>query len=48
MTKPLFLYPDDDADKIIKKLKKGDINGCIVVTKDKRFIGVITQSSLND
>jgi len=46
MIKPVFLYPDDDADKIIKKLKREDTNVCIVVTKDKRFVGEISEEDL--
>lgn len=41
MIKPVFLYPDDDAKQIIKKLKREDTNTCIVVTKEKQFIGEI-------
>ena len=41
MIKPVFLYPEDSADTIIEKLKKEDTNVCIVVTKDKKFIGEI-------
>ncbi len=41
MTKPVFLYPDDDAKMIMKRLKKEDTNVCIVVTKKKEFIGEI-------
>ncbi|MFH1585172.1 MAG: CBS domain-containing protein [archaeon] len=41
MIKPVFLYPDDNAEQIIKKLKREDTNVCIVVTKDKNFVGEI-------
>lgn len=41
MIKPIFLYQDDNADTIIKKLKREDTNVCIVVTNDKKFIGEI-------
>jgi len=41
MVKPVFLYPEDNAEQIIKKLKKEDTNVCIVVTKDKKFVGEI-------
>ena len=41
MIKPVFLYPDDDAERIMKKLKREDTNVCIVVTKEKQFIGEI-------
>jgi len=46
MIKPVFLYPDDNTDKIIKKLKKEDTNVCIVVTKNKRFVGEISDEDL--
>ena len=41
MVKPVFLYPDDDVKKIMKKLKREDTNVCIVVNKDKEFVGEI-------
>lgn len=41
MVKPVFLYPEDNAEQIIKKLKREDTNVCIVVTKDRKFIGEI-------
>ena len=43
MIKPTFIHQDDDADKIIKKLKREYTNVCIVVTKDKRFVGEISR-----
>ncbi|MBW3012218.1 CBS domain-containing protein [Candidatus Woesearchaeota archaeon] len=46
MIKPVFVYPDDDADKIIKKLKREDTNVCIVVTKEKQFVGEISDEDL--
>ena len=46
MIKPVFLYPDDDADRIIKKLKREDTNVCIVITKDKRFVGEISDEDI--
>ena len=46
MIKPVFLYPEDNADKIIKKLKREDTNVCIVITKDKRFVGEISVEDL--
>jgi len=41
MIRPVFLHPDDDAEKIVRKLKKEDTNVCIVVTKDRKFVGEI-------
>jgi CBS domain-containing protein len=41
MIQPVLLHPDDDADTIMKKLKKEDTNVCIVVTKENKFIGEI-------
>lgn len=46
MIKPVFLYPDDDADKIILKLRKEDTNVCIVVTKEKKFLGEISDEDI--
>jgi len=46
MIKPVYLYPDDEADQIIKKLKREDTNVCIVVTSDKKFIGEISVEDL--
>lgn len=46
MIKPVFIYQDDGADRIIKKLKKEDTNVCIVVTSEKRFIGEISNEDL--
>lgn len=41
MIKPVYLYPEDNAKTILKKLKKESTNVCIVVTKDKKFLGEI-------
>ena len=41
MIKPVFLRPDDDAEKIVKKLKNESTNVCIVVTENKKFVGEI-------
>lgn len=46
MIKPVFIYSDDDAKTIIKKLKKEETNVCIVVTKDKEFVGEISDGDL--
>ncbi|MBU0762964.1 MAG: CBS domain-containing protein [Candidatus Altiarchaeota archaeon] len=46
MIKPVFVYSDDGADKILKKLKREDTNVCIVVTKDKKFVGEISDEDL--
>jgi len=46
MIRPVFIYQDDNADKIIKKLKREDTNVCIVVTNDKRFVGEISDEDL--
>lgn len=46
MIKAAVVYSDDDVDKIIKKLKREDTNVCIVVTKDKRFVGEISNDDL--
>ncbi|MBU4267125.1 MAG: CBS domain-containing protein [Candidatus Altiarchaeales archaeon] len=46
MIKPVFLYPDDGADRLIDKLKRRDTNVCIVVTKDKKFMGEIGEEDI--
>jgi CBS domain-containing protein len=46
MIKPVFFYPDDNVDKILKKLKKEHINACIVVTKEKKFLGEISDNDI--
>ncbi|MFH1505835.1 MAG: CBS domain-containing protein [archaeon] len=46
MIKPVFLYEDDSAEKMIKKLKREDTNVCIVITKDKKFVGEISNEDL--
>lgn len=46
MIKPVLVYQDDDGGKILKKLKKEETNVCIVVTKDKRFVGEIADDDL--
>ena len=46
MIKAAVVYSDDDVDKIIKKLKREDTNVCIVVTKDKRFVGEISNEDM--
>jgi len=46
MIKPVFVYQDDDTNKIIKKLKKEDTNVCIVITKEKKFVGEISNEDL--
>ena len=46
MIKPVLLHPDDDAETIIKKLKRENTNVCIVVTDDKKFMGEISDNDL--
>ncbi|MFH1276217.1 MAG: CBS domain-containing protein [Candidatus Woesearchaeota archaeon] len=46
MIKPVLLYPDDDTNTIIKKLKREDTNVCIVVTENKKFVGEISDEDL--
>ncbi len=46
MIKAVFVYQDDGAGKIIKKLKREHINVCIVVTKEKRFVGEISNDDM--
>ncbi|MFH1589881.1 MAG: CBS domain-containing protein [archaeon] len=47
MIKPVLLYPDDDVQTILKKLKKESINDCIVVNKNKTFLGEISNEDIN-
>jgi CBS-domain-containing membrane protein len=46
MIKPFLLFSDDDAEKILRKLKKEHINACIVVTKQKKFLGEISDNDI--
>lgn len=46
MTKAAFVYQEDDVCKITKKLKSEDTSVCVVVTKDKRFVGEISNEDL--
>ncbi|GEM_PF-1727202 len=41
MIKPVLLFPDDNTGIILKKLRKENINVCIVVDKEKKFLGEI-------
>jgi CBS domain-containing protein len=46
MIKPMLLYETDDCKTIMKKLKREDTNVCIVVDKEKKFIGEISDNDL--
>ena len=46
MVKPVFAHQDDSSKSIIKKLKREDTNVCIVVTRDKTFVGEISIEDL--
>lgn len=46
MIKPVFAHQDESSESIIKKLKREDTNVCIVVTKDKKFVGEISIEDL--
>ncbi|MCP3682896.1 MAG: CBS domain-containing protein [bacterium] len=46
MIKPVFLFPDASSESILKKLKKEHINACIVVTKERKFIGEISDNDI--
>jgi len=46
MIRPMLLYDTDDCKTIIKKLKREDTNVCIVVNKDKKFVGEISDNDL--
>jgi CBS domain-containing protein len=46
MIKPVLIYSEDNVEKILRKLKKEHINACIVVNKDKKFIGEISDNDI--
>lgn len=46
MIKPILLYPDGSVEKILRKLRKEHINACIVVSKEKKFIGEISDNDI--
>ena len=46
MIKPVLLYNDDKSETVLKKLRKEHINACIVVSKEKKFIGEITNNDI--
>lgn len=46
MIKPVFIQEDEEAKEIVNKLKKEDINVCIVINKNKEFIGQISDDDL--
>jgi osmoprotectant transport system ATP-binding protein len=46
MIKPILIYSDDETQKILKKLKKENINTCIVVDKNKKYIGNISDNDI--
>lgn len=46
MIKPVLLYSDDSSETVLKKLRKEHINACIVVSKEKKFIGEITDNDI--
>lgn len=46
MISPVLLYSDDECATIIKKLKREDTNVCIVIDKDKKFVGEISDNDL--
>ena len=46
MIKPVFLFPYKSSKDILKKLKKEHVNACIVVNKEKKFIGEISDNDI--
>lgn len=46
MIKPLYFFADDPIQKVLDKLKREDLNVCIVVDKDKKFLGEIADEDL--
>ncbi len=46
MINPILLYEDDDIRTIIEKLKKEEINVCIIINKKGEFIGQINDGDI--
>ena len=46
MIKPILLYLEDDIEDILEKLQSEEINYCIVVDKNKHFVGDISDEML--
>jgi len=46
MVSPTCFYEDDSIDKIINKLKREDCDVCVVVDKDRGFVGEIDDEDL--
>lgn len=46
MIKPLLFYAEDPVKKVLDKLKREDINVCVVMDRDKRFLGEIADEDL--
>ncbi len=46
MIKPILLYPKSNTKEILDKLKKEEINTCIVVSKKQKFLGVISDNDI--
>ncbi len=46
MIKPVFLFPDESSESVLRKLKKEHVNACIVVSKERRFIGEISDNDI--
>lgn len=46
MVKPVFLDKDDDIERVLRKLKREDINVCIIVDKERKFIGEVSDEDI--
>jgi len=46
MIKPVLLYCDDSSKTILKELRKEHINACIVISKEKKIVGEITDNNI--
>lgn len=46
MIKPVFLKESDDSQTILNKLKKSSVNSCLVITKNKEYLGEISDSDI--
>ena len=46
MIKPIIVDANDDAKKVLEKLRKEDINVCIVVNNEMKFLGEIAEENI--
>ncbi len=46
MIRPVIVDVNDDAEKVLEKLRKEDINVCIVVNNKMKFLGEIAEENI--